>query len=152
MGIVMVKVKDDLAPGPWGEAIQYWLTHKGIRQSDLARSAKLPQNTISGAARGIHMTTRILARIAEALDVPLSDVLVSPARNSDEDEWKAAIAAQVHRWLVDNPRLLATRGSDLEKAFEVAKRDIERREQRAAALARIKKPRKPVANRTPRKG
>src|SRR6185436_3496135 len=66
--------------GPWGDAIQYWLKRLNIRQSERARKTGLPANTISRPANGLDCQTRIIARIAKALEVPLEEILVSPAR------------------------------------------------------------------------
>lgn len=72
--------------GPWGEAIQYWLRARNKRQADLASDTGVRANTISRAARGFDTTTRVLRKIADALDAPLDSVLVSPERKlANED-------------------------------------------------------------------
>lgn len=96
--------------GPWGEAIRYWLNDRKLRQADLLRkvqeleAAEPPEklgkktrkrirpNTISRATRGFHTTTRVLEKIARALDVTLDAVLVSPARRlADEEQRRMAV-------------------------------------------------------------
>jgi len=77
---------NDSDDGPWGDAIQYWLKKRGLRQSDIARTAPLEANTVSRAARGYHTSTRVLAKIARALQIPIESVLVPPQRAIDLEE------------------------------------------------------------------
>lgn len=77
--------------GPWGEAVEYWLKEKKIRQADLARVTGIEPKIISKIARGFHTSTRSLARIAAALELPLDAVLVSPDRKSLLEERKGMI-------------------------------------------------------------
>jgi len=79
------------ADGPWGEAIRYWLNVRTMRQADLARETDIEAKTISSVTRGFHTTTRILQRIAEALEIPLDAVLVSPDRKSANEARKQMI-------------------------------------------------------------
>jgi len=79
------------ADGPWGEAIVYWLNARRWRQADLARETGIEPKTISSVTRGFHTTTRILQRIAEALQIPLDAVLVSPDRKSANEQRKQMI-------------------------------------------------------------
>jgi len=86
-----------IANGPWGEAIRYWLSVRKLRQADLARPVSkggtgLRANTISRVTRGFDTTTRVLRRIATALDIPLDQLLVSPQRHHEsEDRRRLAI-------------------------------------------------------------
>lgn len=77
--------------GPWGEAVEYWLKEKKIRQADLARATGIEPKIISKIARGFHTSTRSLERIAVALELPLDAVLVSPDRKSALEERKRMI-------------------------------------------------------------
>ena len=98
--------------GPWGEALQYWLDRKNWTQADLVRTMqkreraladprlrqkqrKVQPNTISRVARGLDTQTSVLKRIADALDVPLTDILVSPARREDRQKLAEAITRRV---------------------------------------------------------
>lgn len=106
-----------VSDGPWGEAIRYWLQRKNLSQQDVARMTKMPGNTVSRAARGFHVQTRVLGRIARALDVPLTDVLVSPVRramNEDRRRFVADVTEQVVRKL-ESPELLVTEQADIDR-------------------------------------
>lgn len=74
------------ADGPWGEAIRYWLNVRKLRQSDLVARTDLQANTISRATRGFHTTTRVLEKLAKALDIRFDEILVSPDRKSANEE------------------------------------------------------------------
>jgi transcriptional regulator with XRE-family HTH domain len=72
--------------GPWGEALQYWMRRRNVRQSDLARATGMMPRTISSIVRGFHTQTRALEKIAAALAVPFHAVLVSPnLRMAEQD-------------------------------------------------------------------
>ena len=66
--------------GPWGDAIDYWLREKGLRQSDLVRLTGLQAKTVSKVARGHDTQTSVLRRIATAFGIAVDFVLVSPLR------------------------------------------------------------------------
>jgi transcriptional regulator with XRE-family HTH domain len=83
------------APGPWGEAIDYWLKQKGWRQADLVRASGIDPNTISSIVRGFNTTTRLLWAIAKALQVPIDEVLLSPTRRTGSEAQKRMIAEAV---------------------------------------------------------
>jgi len=83
--------KPAIGNGPWGEAVEYWLKEKKIRQADLARMTGIEAKIISKIARGFHTSTRSLERIAIALELPLYAVLVSPDRKSAAEERKLMI-------------------------------------------------------------
>lgn len=78
--------------GPWGEAIEYWLRVKKISQADLVRATDVRANTISRVTRGFHTMTSVLEKIANALDVPLDAVLVSPERKMKNEERRQLVA------------------------------------------------------------
>jgi transcriptional regulator with XRE-family HTH domain len=83
--------------GPWGAAIAYWLARRQWRQADLLRAMReqdktISKNTISRAARGLDVSTRVLRSIATVLNAPLELVLVSPERfRTDEQERRKLI-------------------------------------------------------------
>jgi transcriptional regulator with XRE-family HTH domain len=82
--------------GPWGDAINYWLDDRGWNQTDLRKAigdggAALSKNTIGNAARGFDVSTRVLRIIATALGVPVEAVLVSPNRQSAQEERRQMI-------------------------------------------------------------
>lgn len=85
-------------PGPWGEAITFWLREKNMSQADLVEVSGLAKNTITSACLGRHLSTRKLQVIAEALDTTLEGVLISPERRfaqlSEEAFDKAFTAAR----------------------------------------------------------
>jgi transcriptional regulator with XRE-family HTH domain len=83
------------APGPWGEAIDYWLKQKNMRQADLVRASGIDPNTISSIVRGFNTTTRLLWMIAKALQVPIDEVLLSPTRRTGSEAQKRMIAEAV---------------------------------------------------------
>jgi transcriptional regulator with XRE-family HTH domain len=66
-----------------------------MSQSELARKSRLGQNTISTAARGRDTNTRTLTMIANALGVPLAEVLVLPGRQPPALTELDALAARV---------------------------------------------------------
>lgn len=72
--------------GPWGEAIQYWLNERKLRQADLVKATRIQAKTISRIARGFHTQTRVLEQIAKCLAVPLERVLVSPLRRGPNED------------------------------------------------------------------
>jgi transcriptional regulator with XRE-family HTH domain len=78
--------------GPWGDAVQYWLNHRQLRQADLVRATRIQAKTISQIARGFHTTTKLLGRIAAALNVPLDQVLVSPLKRGTMDDRRRLIS------------------------------------------------------------
>jgi len=77
--------------GPWGEGIRYWLEKRGKLQAELAREANVNANTMSRATRGLHVNTSSLERIANALQAPIEDVLVSPERKTRRDDERKLI-------------------------------------------------------------
>lgn len=89
--------KPAVGDGPWGEAVRYWLDAKKIRQADLARDTGIEPKTISSITRGFHTTTRMLAKIAAVLDLPLDAVLVSPDRKSAAEERKRMVQEVTER-------------------------------------------------------
>jgi len=67
------------APGPpWGASIRAWLDERGLTQAELARDAGLDPGTVGHVVRGGHCTTETLAKIAQALDIELVDLLAAP--------------------------------------------------------------------------
>jgi transcriptional regulator with XRE-family HTH domain len=95
-------MKAKLADGPWGAAVQYWLDKLRWRQADLSRATGIEAKTISTIVRGYDTTTRMLRKIAHALDreatlrtlpnrITFEDVLVSPERKSALELRKAMI-------------------------------------------------------------
>lgn len=64
---------------PWGEAIRRLRELKKLTKKQLARTAKLSPTTYGLIERGEHTQTRNLEKIAAALQVDLSEVLVSPS-------------------------------------------------------------------------
>lgn len=72
--------------GPWGEAIEYWLKERRLRQADLVKGTKIEAKTISRITRGFHTQTRKLELIARYLTVPLERVLVSPLRSGPSED------------------------------------------------------------------
>jgi transcriptional regulator with XRE-family HTH domain len=93
-----------IGPGPWGEAIRYWLPRKNMCQADLARASGIEPKTISTMTRGFHTTTRMLLKVSVALGVPLADVLVSPARQRLNDEAIREDMLKVLRTAVEQQR------------------------------------------------
>lgn len=87
--------------GPWGEAIRYWLEKRRLTQAELERLSAIRKNTLSRAKRGYHTTTRVLERIALALEVPFGDILVSPAHHQAAEERKRLAAEITDRVLRD---------------------------------------------------
>ncbi len=92
--------------GPWGDAIRYWLTRRGMQQADLVRAIKglngtTTPNTLSTAFRGLDCNTRTLRIIATALKVSLDEVLISPDRKSDVEARKAFVAEVTERVVRD---------------------------------------------------
>ncbi len=90
------------ADGPWGEAIRHWLKAREWVQADLVRAiqdahpgSKIKANTISNAALGRDCRTSTLRQIADALQVPFEEVLVSPNRRSANEERKQLIIQAV---------------------------------------------------------
>lgn len=87
------EMQAEYADGPWGAAVQYWLDKLRWRQADLSRATGIEPKTISSIVRGFDTTTRVLRKIALALDreaarrsfpnqITFEDVLVSPDRKS----------------------------------------------------------------------
>jgi len=77
--------------GPWGEAIQYWLRERRLRQADLVKGTKIEAKTISRMARGFHTQTRKLELIAQYLGVALERILVSPLRVGPGEDRRQAM-------------------------------------------------------------
>jgi transcriptional regulator with XRE-family HTH domain len=78
-------------PGPWGEAIRYWLQIKAEMgekwtQRQLAEAAGIQRNTVSHAVRGFDVGTKALRAIARALRQPIDYILVPPAMHRANDE------------------------------------------------------------------
>src|SRR5262249_32105724 len=86
----------NVVEGPWGDALQYWLKTRDLRQADVVRASGLQPKTISRVARGLHTQTRVLASIAMFLGVPIEHILVSPLRSAaSPDETKRWFEAAV---------------------------------------------------------
>jgi transcriptional regulator with XRE-family HTH domain len=73
-------------PGPWGDAIRYWLGHRNMPQAELVRRTRLGKGTIRRARQGGGTTTRVLWKIADALNVTIAEVLISPLHRFTEEE------------------------------------------------------------------
>jgi transcriptional regulator with XRE-family HTH domain len=86
-------------PGPWGEAITYWLNVRKLRQADLAKMTRLQPKTISRIVRGFHTQTQMLARIAEALGVSFDTVLVSPVRRRISEDKRHILQAMFEQMI-----------------------------------------------------
>jgi len=86
-----------LSDGPWGEAIRYWMAKRQWLQADLARESGIEPKTVSSIVRGFDTTTKMLRRIADALDIPLDAVFVSPDRKlANEERRKIALEVAEH--------------------------------------------------------
>jgi len=103
--------------GPWGEAIQYWLDVNKLTQADLLRllnddefvksyGKPMQAKTVSRIVRGFDTQTRLLRRIAAALQQPLDAVLVAPGRML-ANEKRAQLARQISEEVL---RTLEARG------------------------------------------
>ncbi len=126
--------KPERGDGPWGEAIEYWMTQRRWRQADVVRAlevlfppktkkSKGYKNTVSTAANGFDVNTRSLRRIAKALDAPLDAVLVSPLRKAaNEERLKLAldITGRVLRQLesVGHPVAVAVTTTDQDESVQ----------------------------------
>ena len=86
--------------GPWGEAIQYWLKEKQLRQAHIVEATGMDPNKVSRAANGFTVRWDALKQIAEFLDVPFESVLVSPLRRLGPAE---------ERRVADQVAVIATR-------------------------------------------
>lgn len=62
----------------WGEAIGRQLREAGLTQTELARLAGINRGTVQHILRGGHCHTETLARIADALGMPLADLFQEP--------------------------------------------------------------------------
>jgi hypothetical protein len=148
--------------GPWGEAIEYWLNRKNWRQSDLLREihnlnahAKTSKNTISSAARGLDVSTRVLRVIAGALKAPLDSVLVSPERklaNEDRRRLAIEISEQVLRTIEGGAGPSGPPPLSVDESVDAMRAAIREEEARAAAPTEELAPgRKRTLKKKPRK-
>jgi len=93
--------KPAIADGPWGEAIEHWLGVRKLRQADVVKLTGINANTVSRAARGFDCSTRVLRRIAIALDARLDEILVSPNRKVANEERDRRVTEAVKRALIE---------------------------------------------------
>lgn len=63
-------------PGPWGRAVRQLRAEKGWTMRKLASEAGVSVNTMTSVERGRHTQTIILQKIADALSVPIDEVLL----------------------------------------------------------------------------
>jgi len=104
--------------GPWGEAIDYWLKQRGLRQSDLVKGTRIEAKTISRIARGFHTQTRKLELIAKFLTVPLERILVSPLKSGPGEDRR-----QLVRGIIEDALRSVDIGNPIDEAtLEIAKR------------------------------
>jgi transcriptional regulator with XRE-family HTH domain len=92
--------------GPWGEAIRYWLGVQNRTQADLVRllndkdfvkaykGRPVTAKTVSRIARGFDTQTRLLRRIAAALNLSIDVILVAPGRTL-ANERRIELARQI---------------------------------------------------------
>lgn len=121
--------KPRVSDGPWGEAIRHLLDSRNLSQADLVRAVnedriarnyagrRVQAKTISSAVRGFPTQTRVLGRIAEALNVQFEEVLVAPSRrlqNEQRERLAQEIAARVLR------EMEARVGNQEDKSTELA--------------------------------
>jgi transcriptional regulator with XRE-family HTH domain len=85
----------------WGDAIARQLRDAGLTQTGLARLAGINRGTIQHILRGGHCHTGTLARIADALGMPLADLFQEPV---DIGVRRDKIVASVLRELSDSIR------------------------------------------------
>lgn len=140
--------------GPWGPAIEYWLKERRLSQAELLRginearrdaanesspkkgkAKKMGPNTISRIVRGFHTQTRLLALIAQHLEVPIEDVLVAPTRrNSNEDQEQLMQSMAELQQKLENARRLVEAGRRMQA--DTATLEIAKRVQRLSAKLR----------------
>lgn len=74
-------------PGPWGKAIERLRLAARKTKKQVAKAADMTATTYGRIERGDHTQTRNIAKIAEALHVPIEEALVSPDRRLSKGDW-----------------------------------------------------------------
>ena len=79
--------RDPAPPTRWGAAVADLMRERGWSQKRLAAEAGLQENALVNVVRhGGHTTTRTLERLAAALDVDVSELLMTRAQRVDRRE------------------------------------------------------------------
>ena len=138
--------------GPWGAAIRYWLAHLNMNQAALARQSGLEEKTISTMVRGFHTSTRKLEEVANALGVPLEQILVPPDRQKELEDEKRAIQIAVELALM-KVRQAGREQESTDATLKAAERQMvheaAEKEKRDAKAEAVKPAEKPAKNRRP---